>query len=483
MTVRRWLISIFVFVVVIAAVIGGAIAYQNRVGYRVVDPPLAANPTPALSPAVGSAIDNAAAVGAPPNVAAAVAGAAKDRALGQLSAQVTDLATGDVVWQVNADQLLVPASATKIMTGAAALLSVDPAQRLPTAVVHTAPDTLAIIGSGDVTLSRDGNGFYTDAASLADLAEQVSEALEEEGTDPADIRYIEVDNSVRAGDVFNPTWDRNDIVMGNVTDVDSVMIDAGRFNPNQPDSPRSATPAEDVAGIFADLLGAADGKGSADGGVEVTLSDEPVAPDLLGTDAELGRVYSAPLVTRLRDMLSESDNVSAEAIGREIAAARATGAVAETGGSAEGEEDDLPAPATFADATDATLDTLRETGIDVDGAVLHDNSGMSRDNRLTAHILDTVLADERTRLLLDSLPVAAVDGTLAERYRAGSGAEAAAGWVRAKTGTLDGVNALAGTVTTEEGRALSFAFLSNESQAGAARPALDRLANALRNAR
>ena len=65
----------------------------------------------------------------------------------------------------------------------------------------------------------------------------------------------------------------------------------------------------------------------------------------------------------------------------------------------------------------------------------------------------------------------------------GSGAENSAGWVRAKTGTLSGVNALAGTVTTVEGRPLSFAFLSNDAPVAEGRAALDRLANSLRNAK
>ena len=43
-----------------------------------------------------------------------------------------------------------------------------------------------------------------------------------------------------------------------------------------------------------------------------------------------------------------------------------------------------------------------------------------------------------------------------------------------ETGTLDGVNSLAGTVTTETGRTLSFAFLSHGSDMDAGRAALDR---------
>ena len=94
-----------------------------------------------------------------------------------------------------------------------------------------------------------------------------------------------------------------------------------------------------------------------------------------------------------------------------------------------------------------------------------------------------MLSNKEVRDILDMLPVSSVEGTLEARYGSGSGAEDSAGWVRAKTGTLSGVNALAGTVMTDSGRALTFAFLSNESDPNSARPALDRLANAVRSAK
>ncbi|HEX8866844.1 MAG TPA: D-alanyl-D-alanine carboxypeptidase, partial [Lentzea sp.] len=71
-------------------------------------------------------------------------------------------------------------------------------------------------------------------------------------------------------------------------------------------------------------------------------------------------------------------------------------------------------------------------------------------------------------------------GTLAGRY--GGNASAGKGWVRAKTGTLTGVNALAGVVVDVDGRVLVFAFMSasNGDPETAVRPALDVMAAALR---
>ena len=73
-------------------------------------------------------------------------------------------------------------------------------------------------------------------------------------------------------------------------------------------------------------------------------------------------------------------------------------------------------------------------------------------------------------------PVAGFSGTLADRYR-NRASRAGAGVVRAKTGTLAGVNTLAGTVTDADGRLLLFAFLTNRaSSPDATEAALDRLA-------
>ncbi|HUR50804.1 MAG TPA: D-alanyl-D-alanine carboxypeptidase, partial [Mycobacteriales bacterium] len=76
---------------------------------------------------------------------------------------------------------------------------------------------------------------------------------------------------------------------------------------------------------------------------------------------------------------------------------------------------------------------------------------------------------------------AGFDGTLSERYRK-TATRSAAGEVRAKTGTLDGVSALAGYVRTRNGRLLAFDLTANGVPVGAgsaAQAALDKVATAL----
>jgi D-alanyl-D-alanine carboxypeptidase/D-alanyl-D-alanine-endopeptidase (penicillin-binding protein 4) len=185
----------------------------------------------------------------------------------------------------------------------------------------------------------------------------------------------------------------------------------------------------------------------------------------------LGTVDSQPVHELVAQALRISDNVLAEVLAREVALA--TGA----------------APS-FAGAAQAVRGVLASNGIDTADLRLVDGSGLSSQNQVSARGLGGVLAaavasqslDPRTtrlRPLLEGLPVAGGTGTLAERY-VDDPTRPGRGYVRAKTGTLTDVNALAGVVLDADGRLLVFALLSNGSLPAAARPALDAIAAALR---
>ena len=90
------------------------------------------------------------------------------------------------------------------------------------------------------------------------------------------------------------------------------------------------------------------------------------------------------------------------------------------------------------------------------GVVLRDGSGLDRGNRVTCEILvGTVEAAQDT--IIESLPLAGVSGTLTDRMKT----ESLRGQVRAKTGTLNGVSALAGRATAH-GTTLDFAMVLND---------------------
>ena len=124
-----------------------------------------------------------------------------------------------------------------------------------------------------------------------------------------------------------------------------------------------------------------------------------------------------------------------------------------------------------------------------------DGSGLSVNDAVPATLLTELLGSaaapdshadasdqQRTvalRPILVGLPVAGGSGTLADRYH--GPAAAGRGWVRAKTGTLTGVNSLAGTVLDFDGRMLVFALLSNGPNPVSVRPRLDALAAGLRS--
>ncbi|MDQ3760691.1 MAG: D-alanyl-D-alanine carboxypeptidase/D-alanyl-D-alanine-endopeptidase, partial [Actinomycetota bacterium] len=374
--------------------------------------------------------------------------------LGTLSGQVVDPATGTVLWQRNPAAALVPGSTAKLLTASATLLALDHQARLHTRVLAGAePGTVVLVGGGDPTLSAASPGTvtsYPSAARLDDLVSQVRAAVR------GPVRRVLVDVHRYVGDAMAPGWLPADVAGGYIAPIEPVMLDGARADPTQDVSPRAAKPATAAAAELARRLGA-------DPDTVAVGSAPPGA-------AVLGEVSSPPVQDLVATALRQSDNVLAEALAREVAIA--TGA-----------------QPSFAGASQAVLTVLRRHGFDVGRATLVDGSGLSTSNAVPASLLTELLAaaaapdesQQRTaalRPLLVGLPVAGGNGTLADRYD--GPAAAGRGWVRAKTGTLTGVNSLAGTVLDAEGRVLVFALLSNGPNPVSVRPRLDALAAGLR---
>jgi D-alanyl-D-alanine carboxypeptidase/D-alanyl-D-alanine-endopeptidase (penicillin-binding protein 4) len=115
---------------------------------------------------------------------------------------------------------------------------------------------------------------------------------------------------------------------------------------------------------------------------------------------------------------------------------------------------------------DVIEDFITELGLDSDTILLRDGSGMSHKNMIPANELSKLLTAVKDKSWFtafeNSLPVAGaserfVGGTL--RYRMTE--EPAQGNVVAKTGSLTGVSALSGYVTSQDGEELVFSIMLN----------------------
>jgi serine-type D-Ala-D-Ala carboxypeptidase/endopeptidase (penicillin-binding protein 4) len=362
-----------------------------------------------------------------------------------VSAEVVDVASGDVLLDLDAGDPAIPASTAKLLTAAATLVSLDPPDTLETTVVAGAsPGEVVLVGGGDPTLSRTApSQSYPGAATVADLATQVVAAMPA-GTP---VSRIVVDNSLFTGALTAPGWGTGDAPSTYAAPVTAAAVDGARVSPGS--QARSGQPGIDAGSALADALGAP--------GATVVLGEAPAGAETLAT------VQSAPIGRLVEQMLSMSDNMLAESLARQVAIA-----------------EDLPA--TFEGGARAVTQALSGAGIDMTGVALSDGSGLSQFDRIPAGVLTEVVAGaadgslEGASALLSGLPVAGYDGTLFDRGDAG----AAPGTVRAKTGTLLGVHALAGTAVTTGGRLLAFAVVADGSGSEVpAESALDDVAAAL----
>ena len=383
---------------------------------------------------------------------------------------VRDLKSGEVLAALDPDRPLIPASTMKLVTAAAVLYDRGGAAgwwstelTVPaTEAGRSHVTTLTLRGSGDPTLSVAGT-----PNSLRALAEQ------------AHRRGIRAVDAVR---------------------IDTLPLDATSFEASELGLPMPAvrlreweerpptSAAEARRRLGATLIAELRRVGITVGREEVTPAPayRPYVPP--PRQAEKGRPlppeWRIPLERRpepgvasvrsgspfsfLAATLRPSDNLRAEALLATVAVRPG-----ETG--------------SLKSALKRERAILQRMGLDLTGAVLEDGSGLGRGNRLTARQLTGLLSAmyvlpyptaaqygrelppalyrARHNAYAEALPQAGTGedvpgyagrgGTLARRL-VGSGLD-----VRAKTGTLPGVSALAGYMTAGSGRLLAFAVLMN----------------------
>jgi D-alanyl-D-alanine carboxypeptidase/D-alanyl-D-alanine-endopeptidase (penicillin-binding protein 4) len=400
-------------------------------------------PTPVLAGAAGRGKALT-----PDAVKAALDPLVQSKALGtEVHVAVLDPADNQVLYAENADVPITPASTTKILTAVAALAARGPAYRISTRVVAGAePGEVVLVGGGDPTLAIDSKSIYPGVARLDQLAAQVKKALG--GTPPTKVSY---DTSLFDGPETGLGWDGDVLSSGQVSKIQSLMVNGGRIKPTHDESgdPRSANPAQAAAKAFAKLLG---------------LPGSAVEKGKAGKSAkQLGVVQSPPLVQITDWMLQESDNTIAELVGRQVALAAGK-------------------TADFDNTSAATLDQIKQLGLPSDEGDLYDASGLSRHDGISPVLLTQTLAlaasgrQPALTGLFDGLPVAGWSGTLAGRFTKPDDNKVGQGVVRAKTGSLSGVNTMSGDLVTKDGRLLVFAIMAKGgANSSEAKQALDKV--------
>ncbi|MGJ7539955.1 D-alanyl-D-alanine carboxypeptidase/D-alanyl-D-alanine endopeptidase [Brevibacterium luteolum] len=366
-----------------------------------------------------------------------------ERMTGKLSIDIRDAATNDVLYTRGEASAKTPASVTKVLTGAAALLSLGGESRFTTTAALTSTDgpaQLHLIGGGDVLLGPGESDpmQVMGHAGLATLAEETAEQLKARGISSV---QLSADVSRYTGPTYNDGWEPGDIGHGFITHISPLMTESG-WTKLERGAPRHADPVQVAVDQFAEALAAH--------GIDAEVGEPAAAGD--GAE-QLAQVESAPVSAVVQNMMLASDNVSAEVLGREVALAAGK-------------------PGSGAEAPLAVIETLRSAGLDTGSIALEDVSGLNYGNRISAHDLTTLIqaaaaSDGDLSRLIPGMPVGGLSGTLAERYEDPE-TTPAAGRVNAKTGTLRTVTSLAGTVLTADGRLLVFSLMADDLQPGTA---------------
>ena len=350
---------------------------------------------------------------------------------GEVAVVVRDALTDEVLVDLDGGEPRTPASSLKLLGAVAALDALGPGHVLRTTAVAGESGDVVLVGGGDVLLT-DGPAQPHDVvghASLADLAAAAAPALQGQ-----EVR-VSVDDSLFSGPLYAPGWGGIDLDF--VMPIQPLAMNAGV----SPNGGYQNDPALTAGEAFADALRAE--------GVDVTGEvGRATAPE----DAtELAAVESAPLRDVVAHTLEVSENSVAEVLSRLVAVA-------------DGEEP------TFAGASRAVLARLEGLGVDTTGVTLADTSGLLIENQVPAAVLAevTAVAMERPDLrgAITGLPVAALEGTLSNRMH-----NAAAGLVRAKTGTLTTAVSLTGLLHDDAGRLLVFSVIADEVALGGVGPA------------
>ncbi|MCH8969789.1 MAG: D-alanyl-D-alanine carboxypeptidase/D-alanyl-D-alanine-endopeptidase [Planctomycetes bacterium] len=421
-----------------------------------------------------------------------------------VSAAVMSLPDGKMIYERNADRVLIPASNQKIIPGAVALAKLGVAHSFDTRLALDGDD-LILIGGGDPSL---GDSKLADerGGRSTDVFEQWASILTQRGitTIKGD---IVVEDQIFEQPWVHPSWEESDLTKWYAAPVGGL-----NFNDNcieitlRPTTPgqlvrfevfppsawiridnRCKTASKNKPWIHRpssaplyQLRGRCNRKSELKSvsvpdpgiftgevlkavlkshGIDVRGEVRRAAPvpQTHATNShgrEILAVHSTPLADVLRRALGDSQNLFAECLIKSLSVRPAS--------------DGRPGKAGSWQAGGAVaLETIRGWGIDTSGMVIADGSGLSRDNRASARqivqILRHVYMDsDGGSLFMDSLSLNATRGTLRKRMKD------IPGRVMAKTGYMRGVRSLSGYVRASPKAWYAFSVLFNEIPGGTA---------------
>jgi D-alanyl-D-alanine carboxypeptidase/D-alanyl-D-alanine-endopeptidase (penicillin-binding protein 4) len=469
--------------------------------------------------------------------AAAVPGTAADRprfaavpSKGHWGILVVDAATGEVLFQRNADSYFTPASNTKLFTTALGLARLGPDFKYRTVVESRGqPDAfgrlrgdLVLVGRGDPNLSNRKFPYLREVERegapdkvLAALADQIA-AL--------GIRQIEgnivADDSYFSAERYPSGWAIDDMTTSSGAPVSALAVNdntlAIEVRPGAAagDAAWFAVEpwaefysfANEVTTVAAPAAGQPPARAGADrepGSHAVKLTGSiafGAPPQTIVLAVEEPAEYAAALLKRLleargvrvygravanhqpvktmeaRTVLAEHTSLPLRdsvrlinKISQNLHTEMLLRTATREAGGAYTLRESLRAAQQFHD----------DIGIATGDAALFDGSGLSRRNLVTPRGVVTLLRwaaqQPWAEVYRDSLPVAGQDGTLSDRMRD----TPAAGRIRAKTGTLGNVNSLSGFAETAHGSKLVFSFFGNHHNLRRATRVLDDICVAL----
>lgn len=338
------------------------------------------------------------------------------------------------LFELAPDAPVIPASTLKLVTAATVLSHLDASEALRTTVRSVAPPAdgvlagdLWLVGGGDPVLGTEawGSSFERQPALRTPL-EALADRIVAAGIRSVQGRILG-DESRYDTTRYVPTWPER--YRHQIGPLSALTVNDGfvRFLGGSGPFP---DPAAGAAGVLTELLRVR--------GVEVVGgAGAATAPPEAVT--EVASIDSPPVLELVGQMLRESDNGTAELLLKEV-------------GHREAGQGSTEAGAAVAEAT------LADLGLALEGVDVVDGSGLDRGNRMTCRLLHDLLREvDAGGEVEGGLAVAGVTGTLARRFLDSP----VSGHLRAKTGSLNNVAALAGYADTRREGELTFAMVLN----------------------